>query len=74
MKAGRRVEGAITLVRLKHDGVLAKVIAVEVLEAVRFWIYIIIRTTVVLVYDSLNKRRPMIKRGYIRIITRSSTF
>lgn len=53
---------------------MAKVVAVEVLEVVRFWIYITIRATVVLVYDILNKRRPMIKRGHIRIITRSSTF
>lgn len=37
-------------------------VAVEVLEMVRFWIYVTVRTMGVLMYGIPNKRGPVIKR------------
>lgn len=62
VEAGRPVWEASALIQLKHDGGLAKVVAVEVLEMVRFWIYVTVRTMGVLMYGIPNKRGPVIKR------------
>lgn len=49
-------------------------VAVEVLEVIGFWIFIKIRTMVVLMYGIMNKRGPMTKRKDVRAIARSSAF